>query len=206
MNHFFKKHLLLFCLIILLILAIGTPLVLQYVFKINKGHWNSFWGDYLGIIPAGIISAILILLERYLNKVDKTNDKWNALYIELLELKNNHVKHLEFLFSDEWSLNNNPDNFNKKLFEDSVLHCKVIIEYSEKKLAPFIYSYSAEKGFMEDPFSMQFHVLSASIQGLLLSKNYHPEKIIITTYDNYAKDAVANFEKLLAGVKEKVTI
>lgn len=173
MKHLLKKHLLLLCLIILLILAIGIPLLLQYVFKINKGQWGSFWGDYLGIIPAGIISAVLILLERYLNKVDKTSDKWNTFYIELLELKNNHVKHLEFLFSDEWSLNNVPDDFNKKSFEDSVLHCKAIIEYSEKKLSLLFFLTLPIKKLWKIRFLFNFTYC------LHLYKVYYSQKIII---------------------------
>lgn len=98
---------------ILLGLFIAVPVVIQnsQVFlgdKTTHGDWLGFWGSYLGIIPAGLITYFMYLKEREIDRKKNTS----ALLVKDTDL---FISQCEEIINDIDKLEDNVNNAIKQM-------------------------------------------------------------------------------------------
>lgn len=87
MKTFLIQHKLLSIFSTIFLISITIPLILEFGLKINQGGWAGFWGSYLGIIPSGIVSAVIVLFEKRLDHIDNDKKAWDSLYDKMVEIE-----------------------------------------------------------------------------------------------------------------------
>lgn len=93
--------------LIILALFIVVPAIIQF-FQVSYGDWLGFWGSYLGIIPAGLITYFMYLKEREIDRKKNTS----ALLVKDTDL---FISQCEEIISDIDKLEDNVNNAIKQM-------------------------------------------------------------------------------------------